>query len=223
MKKKITLILFAIVFISKIQILLGATFYLPFSKNNFEEDSSANNIKQIVASVQINCTTNTPSNTGAYSWDWANDNVNNYGSSVGASCTISGVPTGVTILSVQYYVDGQLINSNDSPTDHGGVGVPLCDEIFLRVNGPGTIYDVIDIGYSGSDCNTGLINWAGWTGSNTASPNGTYTFDWGSAAEYGPAQDFSVSQIKVVVTYDDGQSNPCPNPNCNTMKSISKF
>jgi len=171
----------------------------------------------LVASVQITCTTNTPSATGAYSWDWANNNANNYGTSVGASCTISGVPLGATILSVQYYIDGQLINSNDSPTDHGAAGFPLCDEIYLRVNGPGTLYDVIDIGYTGSDCNNGLINWAGWTGSNTASPNGTYYFDWGSAAEYGPAQDYSVSQIKVVVTYDDGQGPPCPTPNCGTV------
>lgn len=239
MKKMITLFFVLIIFLINTTLSFGISInYYWISKNIYSQFSSkeklsSNNlndsiysknksIKQIEASKQIECLTNPPSNTGAYSWDWANNNINNYGSSVGASCTISGVPVGSTILSVKYYVLGTLINSNDSPLDHGASGVPICDEIYLRVDGPGNTYDVIDIGYTGN-CNNSLINWASWSGNNTASPNGTYKFDWGSTAEYGPAQDFSVSQIKVVVTYDDGQANPCPNPNCMTLKSKTRL
>jgi hypothetical protein len=141
------------------------------------------------AVTTISCLTNTPATTGSYTTSPTG--------SVTASCVISGVPAGATITNISYNIIG------------GALGGSFCEELDVNVNGPGTTYDITGgslVGATGTCTLAGLTGIGGWSGSSTNTPNGTYTFSFYETFDDG-GQDFSVTQIQVVVTY---QSGPTP-------------
>jgi hypothetical protein len=138
----------------------------------------------------ISCLTNTPATTGSYT--------TNVSTSVNASCNISGVPAGATITNISYSIMGNAI----SPS--------YCQELRVNVDGPGTTYDITGgalVGSTGVCTLGGLSGVGGWNGTSTNSPNGTYTFSfYETVNDAGGGQDFSVTQIQVVVSYESGPS-----------------
>jgi gliding motility-associated-like protein len=142
------------------------------------------------ATTTISCLTNTPAATGSYTTSATN--------SINASCNISGVPNGAIITNISYSITGGALNGS------------FCQELDVNVNGPGTTYDITAgslVGATGECTLAGLSAIGGWSGSSTNSPNGTYTFSfYESFNDAGTSQDFSVTQIQVVVTYQSGPS-----------------
>jgi gliding motility-associated-like protein len=144
------------------------------------------------ATTTVTCTTNTPATTGSYT--------TNVSTSVNASCNISGVPAGATVTNVSYSINGGAVNGS------------WCQELRVNVDGPGTTYDITGgalVGATGTCTLAGLSAIGGWSGTSTNSPNGTYTFSfYETFNDAGTSQDFSVTQIQVVITYAIPGSEP---------------
>jgi hypothetical protein len=135
------------------------------------------------------CMTNTPATTGSYTTSTT--------TSVNATCTISGVPAGATITNISYEIKGNAI----SPS--------WCNELRVNVAAPNTTFNLSGGSISGATstaCTLSTFTTVGaWNGTSTNSPNGTYTFSFYETSNDGAGnQDFSVSMVQVIVTYNLG-------------------